>query len=205
MTAQKVIDQLTGKWIVRELESYLEEKFDDFPVVQSAYKEAIEQLRNNAEPNASPTVDDLVDAIEKQTASILFFSGVLGIKANLDHFKDPMARTVLDVDFEVYLHENTARRLPEYEKAQEIIDAFFATVPLMDRGKLDAIIEYIAYMETIGPKLAHYYGYIIGNDVLSKLIPGYLPDDVFTMRYQAMLACYWGFRTALPKRCTNDQ
>ena len=92
------------------------------------------------------------------------------------------------------------RRLPEYEKAQEIIDAFFATVTLMDRGKLDAIIEYMTYMDTIGPKLAHYYGYIVGNDVLYRLVPGYFQDDVFSMQYRSMLECYWGFHLASPKK-----
>lgn len=199
MTVNKVIDQLTGKWIVRELEEYLEENFDDFPAIRKQYKEAIEQLRTDADPGALPTVDDLVDAIEKQTASNLFFSGVLGLKSNLDHFKDPMARTVLNVDFEVYLHENAARRLPEYEKAQKVIDDFFATLSPTQKELLDAVIEYIAYLETMGPKLAHYYGYVVGNDALIKLIPGYFSDEVFTMRYQSMLACYWGFRVALPQ------
>lgn len=199
MTVNKVIDQLTGKWIVRELEEYLEENFDDFPAIRKQYKEAIEQLRKDTESGALPNVDDLVEAIEKQTVSNLFFSGVLGLKSNLDHFKDPMARTVLDVDFEVYLHENTARRLPEYEKARKVIDDFFATLSPAQKELFDAVIEYIAYLETTGPKLAHYYGYIIGDDVLTKIIPGYFLDDVFTMQYQSMLECYWGFRTALPR------
>lgn len=191
-TTQKMLEQLTGKQIVRELEVYLEEKFETFLVVHSRYINAIAQLRKELGAAISPSVDDLMEAIDKQTASNLLFSGALGIKFNLDHFIDPMARTVLDVDFPVFLREETAMRLPEYVKAQENIDAFFALLTSAQKELFEDIIEYISYMETTGPKLAHYYGYIMGNDILHNLVPGYHPDNVLTMQYNSMLADYWG-------------
>lgn len=192
VTTQKVLEQLTGRQIVRELETYLEEKFESFPTVHSRYINAIEQLRKELGAAVSPSVDDLMEAIDKQTASNLLFSGALGMKFNLDHFMDPMARTVLDVDFSVFLREETAMRLPEYVKAQETIDGFFALLTPAQNELFEDIVEYISYMETTGPKLAHYYGYILGNDILYNLVPGYHSDEVLTMRYRAMLGEYLG-------------
>ena len=97
----------------------------------------------------------------------------------------------MHVDFEVFLHEGIARRLPEYEKAQTVIDDFFSVLRLQD-AYVESITEYIASLETFVPKLAHYYGYMLGNDILHDLVPGYFPDTVLTMRYQSMLECYFG-------------
>ena len=186
---QKVVEQLTGKQIVRKLETYLEESFEAFTEVRRQYINAVERLR--AEPKAtSPSIEDVVDAIEKQTASNLFFSGALGIKANLDHFIDPMARTVLDVDFDVFLREETARRLPAYEKAQTVIDAFYVLLTATQKELFGDILDYISYLETTGPKLAHYFGFALGNEILPNLVPRYHPDHVLTVQYRAMLARY---------------
>ena len=186
---QKVVEQLTGKQLVRTLETYLEENFESFAEVRSRYAKAVERLRNEGSVMV-PSVDDVVDAIEKQTASNLFFSGVLGIKANLDHFMDPMARTVLDVDFDVFLREETARRLPAYEKAQMVIDAFYVLLTPTQKELFGDILDYISYLETTGPKLAHYYGFTLGNEILPNLVLGYYPDHVLTVQYRAMLARY---------------
>ena len=188
---QKVVEQLTAKQLVRTLETYLEENFESFAEVRSRYAKAVERLRNEGSVMV-PSVGDVVDAIEKQTASNLFFSGVLGIKANLDHFLDPMARTVLDVDFDVFLREETARRLPAYEKAQMVIDAFYVLLTPTQKDLFSDILDYISYLETTGPKLAHYYGFILGNEILPNLVPGYYQDHVLTVQYRAMLARYLG-------------
>ena len=121
------------------------------------YINAIVQLRKELGATISPSVDDLVDAIDKQTESNLIFSGALGMKFNLDHFLDPMARTVLDVDFSVFLREETAIRLPAYVKAQETIDAFFRLLTPTQTDLFEGIVEYISYMETTGPKETIFY------------------------------------------------
>lgn len=197
VTTQAVMERLAGKGIVRELEAYLEQTFEDFSDVQSQYISAVERLKNDLGGDSFPSVDDMVDAIERQTASNLFFSGVLGVKANLDHFIDPVARTVLDVDFDAFLRENTARRLPEYKKAQAVMDCFFATLSPAQKEVFGDIIEYISYLETIGPKLAHFYGYILGNEILYRVVPGYHPDSVLTIQYKSMLERYFGHNKLL--------
>lgn len=192
VTTQQVMEQLTGKQIVRELEVYLEKHFESFTEVRRRCLSAVEQLRNETVTDMRPSVDDLVDAIERQTASNLFFSGVMGIKANLDHFMNPMARTVLDVDFEAFLCEDLARRLPIYEQAQEVIDSFCALLAQHQKEILGDVFEYISYLETYGPKLAHYFGHLLGDQLLTNVVLGYHADEVLTMQYKAMLERYMG-------------
>lgn len=189
---QNVMERITGKQIVRELETFLHQNFDSFPEVHERYINAIEKVRDEMENVAKAFVDDLVDAIDRQTASNLFFSWVLGIKSNYDHFMHPMARTVMDVDFDIFLRESTARTLPEYEKAQKVIDEFNVKLTQSHQELFDDVIEYIAYLETIGPKLAHYYGYLQGNILLHNLVPGYHSDEVLSMQYKSMLEDYLG-------------
>lgn len=192
VTTQKVLEQMTSKHIVQELEAYLEAHFSSFADERTRFNEAVARLRNELNKEISPTIDDLLNAIDKQTASNLLFSGSLGFKSNLDHFIDPMARTVLDVDFPVYLREETAMRLPEYVKAQTTIDSFFAHLPDQYNELIEVLIGYISYLETTGPKLAHYFGYLLGNDILPNIVPGYHTDHVLTMQYGSMLSDYLG-------------
>lgn len=189
---QNVMERITGKQIVRELETFLHQNFDSFPEVHERYINAINQLGNEMRTVSTVSVDNLVDAIERQTVSNLFFSWALGIKSNYDHFMDPMARTVIDVDFDIFLRESTARTLPEYEKAQKLIDEFSMSLTVTQQDLLDDVIEYIAYLETIGPKLAHYYGYLQGNILLHNLVPGYHSDEDLSMQYKSMLEDYLG-------------
>ncbi len=190
VTTKKVLEQMKSKQIVRELEAYLDAHFSAFAVEHTRFIEAVDRLRNELDPTASPTVDDTLNAIDKQTVSNLLFSGMLGFKSNLDHFIDPMARTVLEVDYPVFLREDTAMRLPDYIQAQMTIDAFFALLSQQHDELLEAFIGYISYLETTGPKLAHYFGYLLGNDILPNLVPGYHTDKVLTMQYGSMLADY---------------
>jgi hypothetical protein len=41
-------------------------------------------------------------------------------------------------------------------------------------------------------ELAHYYGFILGNEILPNLVPGYYPDHVLTVQYRAILEHYLG-------------
>lgn len=167
-------EQLTGQTLTNSLIEFLEQHCEDFPEIRKKYQEAITQAEKGKE---------LAEAIDAQTASDLLFSAALGLKANLDHFRDPIARTFLEVDPEIYLRESVAHSLPQYIEAQKIRDAAEAN---------DAIIEYTTYLETVGPKLAHYFGYLLGDELLPRIVPGYQPDPLLTIRYRNWVRTYMG-------------
>lgn len=51
----------------------------------------------------------------------------------------------------------------------------------------DEITTYFMYLETVCPKIAHFYGYLEGNRTLPCTEPGYTEDRVLTFRYRHML------------------
>lgn len=192
ITMQTVLDQLTGRGIVDALVAVMAENFEDFAEAQKQYLDTTHALEAELGTGISPCVRDEMDAIERQTASDLLFSGLLGLKANLDHFIDPIARSFLDVDFETYLREDTAHRLPEYSRAAQVRDRFYGSLSPEQQERYEHVITYVSHLETVGPKLAHYYGYLLGNELLYRVVPGYHPDTVQTLQYKSMLDTYLG-------------
>lgn len=163
---------LTEQALTHSLVEYLQRHFPDFPEVRERYQAEIAQTERGAE---------LAEAIAVQTGSDLLFSAALGLKANLDHFRDPIARTFLEVDPEIYLRESVAHSLPRYLDAQRVWS-------VAEAG--DDIIAYTAYLETLGPKLAHYIGYLLGDGLLPRIVPGYQPDPLLTNGYRNWMCTY---------------
>lgn len=188
LSMKAILDQLTRHQMVEAFNRWMAENNKDFAADHQRYTDAIHTLRKEL----GDMVTDEVKAIEQQCASDLLFSGFLGLKANLDHFIDPVARTFLEVDFEVYLREETAHTLPEHVQAQQVRDRFCSCLTPSQQETYEAVISYTSHLETAGPKLAHYYGYMLGNHLLPRVVPGYHADPVLTMRYTGMLGQYFG-------------
>lgn len=199
ITMQTVLKQLTGKDIYDSLIHLMTEGFTDFAVVRKRYEHTMGILKTKL---GEKIVTDTMEAIQQQTVSNLLFCGCLGIKANLDNFLNPLARNFLDVDPETYLREETAHRLPEYMHAQVILEQFYALCAPGYQAQYEEIVAYISYLETAAPKLAHYYGYLLGNEILPRIIPGYHTDMALTARYRMMLRVFFGKECALPFRVT---
>ena len=188
LSAKTILEHLTGHPIVETFVQAMAEESEEFAADHQRYIDAMDALQKEL----GDPVKDEIDAIEQQCASDLLFSGLLGLKANLDNFIDPVARSFLDVDFEVYLREETAHRLPEYERAQKIRDRFYSQLTSAQRETYEDVITYTSHLETVGPKLAHYFGYLLGNELLPRVVPGYHIDSVLTIKYKSMLEDYLG-------------
>lgn len=181
-------EKLTGKYLAEALVAEMGERFGDFAQVQRRYHDAMGELQKCH----GACCKDEMEAIDRQIRSLVLFSGMLGLKANWDHFVDPIARSFLDVDADVYLREETAHMLPEYENAQLVRNEFCARLSPAEQEIYQDVLEYTCYLETVAPKLAHYYGYLLGNELLAQVIPGYHPDTAQTAQYEAMLSRYFG-------------
>lgn len=190
--ANKLLEQISYKEIVASLVDVMTANFEEFVVEHTHFKETIALLENQLERESSPSVSEELDAINQQIGSCLVFSCFLGLKANLDHYIDPIGHTFIGVDPEIYLRENVARQLPDYQDAQSVHVQFYETLSPTQQKTYEDISEYISYLETVGPKLAHYYGYILGNQFFSHVIPGYVADSQLTLRYRDMMKNYLG-------------
>lgn len=189
-TIQNLVEQLTGPGIVDALVEQMLEHIDGFCAEHNHYLSAVNKLK----AKLGDTVDATVATIHKRAASVLFLAGFLGLKMNWDHFINPMAPncTWPQVDYNDYLREDLARSLPEYQLADAVLSDFFHSLTAQQQRIYTAITEYENHLLTAGPKLAHYYGYLLGNTLLRHLIPGYRPDTVLTIQYNTMLTDYFG-------------
>lgn len=195
ITMQTIFKQLTGEEIYDALIHYMAEEFEDFAVARKQYECIMDILQTEL---GEKTVTDANNAIQRQTVSNLLFSGSLGLRANLDNFINPLTRNFLDVDAEIYLREETAHRMPEYECAQSVLDQFYSTLSPDQKELYEDVIAYVSHLETIVPKLAHYCGYLLGNELLPYIIPGYHADIALTLQYGTMLKTYFGKELVFP-------
>lgn len=192
ISASTLLKKISYKEIVASLVEVMAANFEDFSADQARFSKTISFLENELQDATTPSVNEVVDAIDRQIGSSLLLSFFLGLKANLDHFIDPVGRTFLDVDSETYLREDLATQLPDYQNAQLVQEQFYVALSPAQQDQYGDIIAYISHLETVGPKLAHYYGYMFGNQLFPRIIPGYSEDLHLTFQYQHMLETYLG-------------
>ncbi len=192
LSANKFFEEVSYKEMVTSLVKVMASNFEDFAADQARFNQTLSWLGKKLAKSTAPSVEKLVDSIDRQIGSTILFSYFLGLTANWDHFIDPIDRTFLDVDTEVYLREDIARRLPDYQNAQRTQEQFYASLTPTQQDRYEDITVYISHLETVGPKLAHYYGYLLGNQLFPRIIPCYSEDTQLTLRYKHMLDHYLG-------------
>ena len=192
LSANKFFEKVSYKEIVDSLVEVMAANFEDFAADQARFKETISWFEKQLAQNSSPSVAEVVDSIDQQVGSMMVFSYFLGLKANWDHFIDPIGRTFLDVDAETYLREDVAKRLPDYRNAECVQEQFYASLSPAQQDRYEDITAYICHLETVGPKLAHYYGYMLGDQLFPRIIPGYGADAQLNLQYRHMLENYLG-------------
>ena len=185
---QKTMDQISEK-ITCFVEEALETNFQDYRLSKKRFDQTMQSLQHQL---GETVVSEEKEAIRQQIASTLLFSGLLGLGANLRRFLDPLTGDFLAADSEIYLREALSRKLPDYEMAQEKRQHFYDGLTSEQQELYREITEYVSYMETAGPHLAHYFGYLLGNVLLERVIPGYTPDLAYCLRYSHYLNNYFG-------------
>ncbi len=177
--------------LVAGLFAFLEANTDDFKDIQKAYKDCLLMIGEELGGKV-PYAAELFLLIEQQLKTEITYSFYLGVQANMEYFRNPVANNFLDVDFEVFLRETRSHYLPENQSAQRKLNQFYEALP--DEYKRDdktgPISEYESFVETYGLKIAHYCGFLFGNELHSCVEPGYIPDLPFTHQYQYMVEKY---------------
>lgn len=177
-----VMEIMDSKAMLEKMVALIEKKnFSDFEPCRDKYLAAVEKLRTQL---GDKPINKLLQAIEKRSEADMLFCGSLGYQANLANFRDPVARTFLDVDFEDYLRVHVLQNMPQRDAAEREIDEFFRSLNDEQKGIYDAISSYLVYLELDLTKLAHYYGFIFANEMLYYTEPGYHHNFCLSLRYQ---------------------
>lgn len=193
------MNSLVGKPVVDAVVQTLYNQSDDFPKIYHAFLDALNKLHAKLGPDAKREIRKYVTAIEQMCASNLYYCGTQGLKMNYDHFVNPMAPncTWPQVDYDDYLRPHIAVSLPLYETAYRFKEKFEKALPDGLEEITDAVREYEVALECSGNKLAHYYGYLMGNELLTHCIPGYHPDTVLDIKYTRIIENCFGKRISL--------
>ena len=187
---EETFEMLFGQEIAEALIERMLEWIPEFREDHDRYVAALEELRKEYGEDA----DIIHAAVLRGSASDLFFAGMQGLKMNYEHWLNPMAPncTWPQVDYNDYLREDIAHTLPEYREAESVLEDFRKKLPEDKQFLYDAIAEYQSHLVTVGPKLAHFYGFQAGNEVLRQLIPGYISDPMLSLKYAEMLEKIFG-------------
>lgn len=194
ISKMQFMDSLIGKPVVDALIQTLYNQMEDFPSIYRAYLDAIEKLHAELGPEAKNEIKKYITAIEQMCASNLYYAGTQGLKMNYDHFVNPMTPncTWPQVEYDDYLRPHIAESLPLYQSAYRFKEKFEKQLPKNLESVIEAVTSFESALECGGVKLAHYYGYLMGNELLYHCVSGYHPDMVLDLRYTQMLEQYFG-------------
>ena len=189
ITVQDVLSNLSSVSMIAELSNFLVENDLDFSPVQAAYQDAarilVSQLGKEAEA--------FLSAQDQQIISDLRYSAYLGFQANLANFRCSGGNHFVAQGSDHFLREHIMYNLPGRVSCDTIITVFQTKHGQYAGPQLDAIQNYYIYLETVGPKLAHYWGYVFANHFLPLVEPGYVCDGAQTSIYAMELSQELGF------------
>lgn len=190
----QVFDNLLGSRIVDALIATLYNQVSDFPEMHRNYLSAIQKLEEELGEDDQHRVCKLVAAIDMKCSAQLYFFGIQGLKMNCDHFLNPMTPncTWPQIDYDDYLRMEIAYEMPLCKHAEKFIDNFRVQLGDGHDYLWDAVLSYETALEVCGSKLAHFYGYLAGNQLLRHCVPCYQSDPALTLRYEYLLEQYFG-------------
>lgn len=193
-TINSVMAQLTDpKAILPKVRDILRNIDPSFENEERQYYQTIEMMQRELGDSISPNVSEYIAANEQKICAELVYTAWLGFQQNFECFQNPVNTMFLGMDHEDFLRERRMHTLPEVQKALEVIndfDAAFRALPDEKHNLTEGLIDYICYLETTGYKLAHYFGFILADQFLMYVLPGYTPDPVTTIHYTMSLREY---------------
>lgn len=190
-TVESILAQMTDtKAIMQTLKETLLELDPCYAEEAAAFLSASAALEREVGDTTTPSAMEYLAAMEQKMVSNLIYVGWLGFHFNLDCFTNPINTLLLERDFEEIHRERRMSTLPVSQQAQRTIDAFYAALPKDRQDLMSEIIGFYTYLQTVGYKLAHYFGFLLANRFLCYVIPGYTSDAVTTNRYSNALHHY---------------
>lgn len=194
ISKMQFMNSVLGKPVVDAVVQTLYNQSNDFLAIYEAYLAAVEKMRAVLGLDARHEIQKYVTAIEQMASSNLYYAGMQGLKMNYEHFINPMTPncTWPQVDYDDYLRPHMADQLPLYKTAYRFKRKFEKQLPDELREAEEAVCSYETALECSGMKLAHFYGYLMGNELLYHCIPSYRPDSVLDYKYTHMIEKYFG-------------
>lgn len=179
--------------LLEALRIHLRTHDTEYAGVENACQEAVQSLKNALKPDTSLPLDAYLAAEEMRITACLRFLFWQGLHLNEACFRDPIQQRFLDLDFEDICQETILNNLPEAHRAYEAASSLHRELAEEQRSLPEPVTEYYCHLETVGYKLAHFWGFRYGDDLLPQVVPGYVPDSALTGTYRRMVREYLEF------------
>lgn len=179
--------------LLEVLRNHLRSHDPEYPEVAKACQEAVQSLRATLKPDISALMGTYIAAQDARITATLLFLFWQGLHQNEACFRDPIQKKFLDLDFEDICQETVLNTLPEAVRAYDCARQFHWALSEANPTVAESITEYYCHLETAGYKLAHYWGFRYGDELLSGVVPGYVPDTALTAAYRRMAREYLEF------------
>ncbi len=192
-TINDIIASVTGHQLIQELTQRMATLEPDFPELEEKYQAAVRCLKESCDEDLAGSVDNYIDACQKEIVANLLFSTYSGYRANLDNFYAPCTTQFVRMDFTDYIREHLMGNTPVAQEATHRQQASRQKLVAVNEEAVNTIDEYFIALNVIGPKVAHYVGYVLSNELLRWMVPGYQADECQTIEYQLEMQKHLGF------------
>lgn len=189
-TIDEIMQVMTGSVVLDDLKELIRAHDDTFPHEEKTYREAVAFLKAVV-PEAD--VDEYVKAHETQIINNILYAAYEGYRANLQNFHSPYATRFPTMDFTHYIRDHLIGKFPPAIDACHTYEAFVKNLPEGCTEAEEVVTSYFSLLDVYGPKLAHYVGYMLANQFLVWVVPGYRADYAQTSLYRTELKKYMGF------------
>ena len=197
-SVHSLVDQLINpKSVMSKVKEILRQVDPDYEKEEQAFIAACATFEASLGDSVSFTAQDYLDALEVSFASDIVFVVGRGFKLNLDIYRNPVNALVFKLDYEDLHQERMMSLVPAAKKANNASYGYLEELRASHRDKLDlldGVNSFYSYLQTVGYKVAHYYGFVLADQLLPHLIPGYYADSVYVSTYAGIVSQDIGVR-----------
>ncbi len=193
-TVEDTFRMLTDhKHIMEDLRTGLRELDPDYPLEEAAYTEATQKLLERIPESQYQDAQEFLELQEQTIAANLLFLLLEGLHLNLNCFYHPVSKLFLQVEYEDIHKEVIMQTMPIPQCYCEKADTIFRNLPHELHEYFEAISSYYHYLQTVAYKLAHLYGFLLGDLLLPYMVPNYKADVTLSASYCSELENFLAF------------
>ena len=190
-SVHSLVNQLINpKFVMSKVKEILREVDPDYEKEEQAFIAACATFEAGLGDSISFTAQNYLDALEESFASDIVFVVGRGFKLNLDIYHNPVNALAFKLDYEDLHQERMMPLVPAAKKANMASYDYLEELRASHRDKLDLLDDinsFYSYLQTIGYKVAHYYGFVLADQLLPHLVPGYYADSAYVSTYGLIL------------------
>ena len=200
-TVKSIFTQVTdSKSVFQNIMDTLRSVDPSFEDEHRQYIHSVDTLMDSLCEEDSVKVPEYIAAKENAFCSEMIYIAWLGFQQNIACFRNPINTELLKLDYETIHRENSFQALPNVQHALSAINDFdcaLQSLPDDIQNIAMGITDFFSYLETVGFKLAHYFGFVFADRFLGHVVPGYAPDSATTTQYAMMFQEYLDFYLSL--------